>query len=70
MGEEKERKNQDKEEAKELSRHKKLAEVEIKDKNNVKKTNPKGKKQRRYERRRGDQRAKRGDPVIHQINQA
>ena len=45
--EERERRKQEKEEAKEVSHQKNLAETEMKEKNNVKEPNPKGKKQQR-----------------------
>ena len=57
MEEEKEPKKRQKEEAKLFSHRKNLAEAEMKDKNNVKDTKTKGKKQRRAKRSRADQRA-------------
>ena len=66
----KELKKWQKEEAKEVSRHKKIAEAEMKEKNNVKEPKPKGKKQQRAKIRRADRRAKQEDAVLEWIKQA
>ena len=52
----KELSKREKEEAKEVSCQKKLAEAEMREKNNVKEPNPNGKKQQRADRRRASRR--------------